>query len=98
MALNLVHCFYPVGKGPSGTSFLARHGFAGASKQWICPVFGTAVFFKRDIPENWPTGVYWNQGGKSTQKWRYADNPINEEADFEMKVREGAVLVKIYKL
>ncbi len=98
VVLNLVHCFYPVGEGPSGTSFFAKHGFAGASKQWICPVFGTAVFFKRDIPENWPTGVYWDRGSKSTRYWRYSDNPIKSKDKIEMKVREGAVLVKIYEL
>ncbi|NMX21492.1 hypothetical protein C5S30_03470 [ANME-1 cluster archaeon GoMg4] len=98
VVLNLVHCFYPRGEGPSGESYFARHGFAGASKQWKCPVFGTAVFFNRSIPERWPTGVYWNQGDKSTQKWRYADNTIKSEAEFKMNVREGAVLVKIYDL
>lgn len=98
VVLNLVHCFYPVGKGPAGTSFFARHGFAGASKQWKCPVFGTAVFFNRDIPANWPTGVYWNQDDKSTRDWRYADNPIKSNDKIEMDVREGAALVKIYEL
>jgi hypothetical protein len=33
MALNQVHCFYPKGEDPSGESYFARHGFAGASKQ-----------------------------------------------------------------
>ena len=32
VVLNLVHCFYPKGEGPSGESYFARHGFAGASK------------------------------------------------------------------
>jgi len=99
VVLNLVHCFYPKGEGPSGDPYFARHGFAGASKQWRCPVFGTAVFFNRDIPENWPTGVYWNQGDKSTRDWRYLDNPIKSEDKFdEINVKEGVVLVKIYLL
>ena len=97
--LNLVHCFYPKGKGPSGDPYFARHGFAGASKQWKCPVFGTAVFFNREIPERWPSGVYWNHGDKSTQKWRYEDNPIKSEDKFdEINVKEGVALVKIYLL
>jgi len=96
--LNLVHCFYPKGEGPSGDPYFARHGFAGASKQWRCPVFGTAVFFNRDIPENWPSGVYWNQGDKSTRDWRYSDNPIKAKDEFKINVKEDAVLVKIYLL
>jgi predicted amidohydrolase/copper chaperone CopZ len=96
--LNLVHCFYPVGKGPSGTSFFARHGFAGASKQWKCPVFGTAVFFNRSIPERWPTGVYWDQGDKNTPKWKYEDNPLKYSREFKVDISEGKASVKIYDL
>jgi copper chaperone CopZ len=98
VVLNLVHCFYPKGEGPSGDSYFTRHGFAGASKQWKCPVLGTAVFFNRDIPENWPTGVYWNQDDESTRDWRYSDNPIKSNDKIKMAVKEGAVLVKIYEL
>lgn len=98
MALNLVHCFYPVGKGPSGTSFFAKHGFSGASKQWKCPVFGTAVFFNRSIPERWPTGVYWDQGDKSTPKWKYEDNPLKYYREIWIGIAEGKASVKIYDL
>ena len=40
--LDLVHGFgddYGVGH-----QYFAKHGFAGASKEWNCPVFGAAVF------------------------------------------------------
>jgi len=96
--LDLVHGFYPKGKGSSGDVYFAKHGFAGASKQWGCLVFGAAVFFNRKIPENWPSGVYWNQGSKSTQEWRYADNPIKLKVKFEVGIKEGIALVRIYDL
>lgn len=98
VVLNLVHCFYPRGVGPSGDTYFARHGFAGAAKQWDCPVFGAAVFFDRNIPERWPSGVYWNQGDKSTQKWQYKDNPVKSQNEFEVNIKEGIALVKIYDL
>ena len=105
VVLNLVHCFYLPGKGPSGASYFARHGFAGASRKWGCPVFGTAVFFKRDILENWPTGVYWNQGNKNTVNWGYTDNPVMPKDYFYLKIKkdrsnanEDIALVKIYDL
>ncbi len=60
VVLNLVHAFYPSGDGPSGEPYFAKHCFAGASKQCGCLVFGAAVFFNRNIPPLWPTGVYWN--------------------------------------
>ncbi len=105
VVLNLVHSFYPAGKGSSGASYFAKHGFAGASKQWDCPVFGAVVFFGRNILENWPTGVYWNQGSKSTVDWAYADNPVISKGEFYLKIKkdrsnanEDIALVKIYDL
>ncbi len=105
VVLSLVHSVYPVGEGSSGASYFARHGFAGASKQWGCPVFGAVVFFGRNILENWPTGVYWNQGSKSTVNWGYADNPLISKGEFYLKIKkdrsnanEDIALVKIYDL
>ncbi|MBN1763014.1 MAG: hypothetical protein JW878_08085 [Methanomicrobia archaeon] len=98
VVLNLVHCFYPKGEGPCGESYFARHGFAGASKQWKCLVFGTAVFFNREIPERWPSGVYWNQGDKSTQEWKYKDNPLKPSRDISVDMPEGKAMVRVYGL
>ena len=96
VVLNLVHCFYPKGEGPSGDPYFARHGFAGASKQWKCPVFGAVVYFNRSIPERWPTGVIWNQGDKSTQKWKYEYNPLKYSEEFKVDITEGIALVRMY--
>jgi hypothetical protein len=96
--LDLAHGFWLKGEGPSGTSFFARHGFAGASREWRCPVFGTGVFFSRPIPPAWPSGVYWNQGAKSTQKWRYDDNPLRPIDERQLEVPEGPVVVRFYRI
>jgi hypothetical protein len=99
VVLNLVHCFYQPGEGPCGEPYFARHGFAGASKQWKCPVFATVVFFKPNISPLWPTGVYWNQGDKSTTKWRYSDKPIKPADSFEpITIEESLALVRMYNL
>jgi hypothetical protein len=98
VVLNLVHCFYQPGEGPCGLALFAKHGLAGASKKWKCPVFAAVVFFKPNIPMRWPTGVYWNQGDKSTTKWRYSDNPIKPADSFEpITIKEGLALVRMYK-
>ena len=94
--IELAHCFYPKGQGPSGESYFARHGFAGASRQWNCPVFGTGVFFRRTIPENWPTGVLWNQGTISTTKWNYGMNPLKPVEVIRMKVADEAAVVRVF--
>ena len=98
VVLDLVHGFYPKGEGSSGDVYFAKHGFAGASKEWDCLVFGAAAFFNRKIPERWPSGVYWNQGGESTRKWRYEYNPIKAQVEFEVSIKEGIASVRIYNL
>lgn len=96
--LNHVHLFNPKGERGSGEVYFAKYGFAGASKEWGCLVFGAAVFFNREIPDRWPTGVYWNCGCKSVQKWSYNDNPIKPESLLSVEVKEGTAIVKIYNL
>ena len=99
VVLNLVHCFYQPGKGPCGLALFAKHGLAGASKKWKCPVFAAVIFFKPNIPTQWPTGVYWNQGDKSTRFWRYSDNPVKPAVTFEpITIKEGVALVRMYNL
>lgn len=95
--LDLVHWFYPPGKGPSGEKYFARHGFAGASRQWHCPAFGAAVFYHRVVPPTWPTGVFWNQGNKSTTRWKYEDNPMRS-ANLTLQTAEGHALLRFFEI
>ncbi len=76
ICLDLVHGFYRRGYGSSGDVDFARKGFAGASMQWGCPVFGSAVFFGREIPNNWPSGVMWS-GAESVKSFKYIDNQMH---------------------
>ena len=92
--LDLVHRFYKQGYGPSGDVYFARKGFAGASMQWKCPVFGTAVFFGREIPERWLTGVLYT-GTKGVQSFKYADNQISWTERVE--VAEGVETAVIHR-
>ena len=103
--LNAIHQFTPICKckgeickcgAASGDVDFARKGLAGASKVWNCPVFGSVVFFNRNIPPRWPSGVRWNQGNKSVQKWKYKNNPIRTEDEFEIPIKEGVASVRIY--
>lgn len=94
--IELAHCFYPKGQGPSGESYFARHGFAGTARQWGCPVYGTAVFFSRRVPERWPTGVVWDQGTKSTTEWNYSMNPLRPFNVVRMDVPGGAAEVRMF--
>ena len=77
IVLVLAHQFWKRGEGPSGDVDFARKGFAGASQHWNCHVFGTAVFFCRDIPRNWPTGVLWTDQDKSVRYFTYQDNRLS---------------------
>ena len=98
VVLNHVHRFNPKGERSSGEVYFAKNGFAGASKEWGCLVFGAAVFFDREIPKRWPTGVYWNRGNKSIQNWRYDDNPIKWRSQLSIGIKKDVALVRIYSL
>lgn len=88
--LVCAHRFFNKGEGPSGDVDFARKGFAGASQQWQCPVFGTAVFFKRKIPENWPTGVFWTER-QNVRYFKYQDNLLHWANKKEIKDKELAL-------
>lgn len=90
VVFDIVHGFRPQGEGSSGEVYFAKHAFAGSAKQWDCPVFGSAVFFNREIPSKWPTGVVWDQEKKSTKEWRYSDNPLLPEKEFRLEGTEMA--------
>lgn len=96
--IELAHCFYPKGEGPSGESYFARHGFAGTAYQWNCTVYGTAVFFNRKVPENWPTGVIWNQGSISTKTWKYSLNPLKPVDVEHINIDEGNAVVRLFPM
>lgn len=61
----------------AGDVDFARKGFAGASQQWQCPVFGTATFFGREVPENWPSGVLFTDRDKSVRHFKYEDKKMS---------------------
>lgn len=94
--INLVHRFDPFGEGTSGDVYFAKYGFAGSSKQWECPTFGATTFFKREIPDRWPTGVMWNQGEKSVQNWKYTDNGITQTSKMNLSYGSEDTLIKMY--
>ena len=96
--LNLIHGFYPQGHGWSGEAYFAKYGLAGSSKQWNCPTFSSGVFFNRAIPHKWPTGVLWNQGDKSVQKWKYTDNAIESLSETEILCGTETFLARLFDI
>ena len=96
LVFDLIHGFYPKGEGGSGEVYFAKHGLAGAAKQWNCPVFGAVVFFNRPVPPNWPSGVIWNKGTLSTQKWKYIDNPLNIQKAEESVFKNESVEIRTF--
>jgi hypothetical protein len=98
IVLNLVHKFNPRPEPCSSTQYFAMYGFAGASREWGCPIFGAAVFFNRPIPPRWPTGILWNQGAKEIKSWKYSDNPLKPSQKLEIENATEKALVKVYPL
>jgi len=94
--LNLVHGFYPVGQGGSGVGYFARYGFAGASKQWGCPIFGAAVFFNRQVPKRWPTGVFFDESIDDIKVWKYEHNLISQTEVIEVADDNEVARISFY--
>ncbi len=80
----------------SGDSYYARNGFGGASKKWACPVFGSAVFYGRKVPERWPSGVMWNAGDKSTRDCTYNEISLQPTDRFNKNINECTAHIRIY--
>ena len=95
--LSLVHGFAPRGHQGCGDVYFARLGFAGASRAWRCPVYGSAVFFQRPIPPRWPSGVLW-RGGRRGRYWRYADNGMGPETIYRIELSDGRCEIRVYGL
>lgn len=96
--IDLIHAFYPKGEGGSGDVYFAKHGLAGASKEWDCFAFGAAVFFHRLIPQNWQSGIKWNKGSMSTQKWKYEDNPLKVFEVIPQSFHNESIEIRIYEI
>jgi len=95
--LNYVHSFEPRGEGPSGDVQFARKVFSGASKRWNVPVYASVVFFRRNIPDTWPSGVLWNQDRHmSVSKWSYSHNPISPKKRLNVSIEEGKASVRVF--
>ena len=91
--LDLIHGFYP----KESEANFARHGLAGASNQWKCPVFAATVFFKL-IPKNWPSGIYWDKGKTYSSACTYESISIRPINEMSLDISEGLALVRIYNL
>lgn len=96
--LVLAHRFHPRRKGPSGDVDFARKGFAGASSQWGCPVFGTAVFFERPVPDNWPTGVWWKGSRESVKLFKYTDNALMPSEQAELSSKSVNAVCRVFSV
>lgn len=98
VVLDLVHGFQPKSEGNSGDVYFARHGFAGAAKQWAVPIFGAAVFFDRPIPPKWPTGVVWDQASLPTGKWKYEFNPLKPTSQVSCEIGNEVAIVRSFSI
>ncbi len=95
--LSTVHGFVPKGNPGSGESMFARHGFAGASMEWRVPVFASAVFNERRVPNSWPSGVHCKERAVSTKQWSYSKNRISPAATLEMELEQERAVVRVFQ-
>jgi hypothetical protein len=96
--LNLVHGCYRLQDGPT-CSYFVRLGFGRASLCWECPVFGAVVFFRRDIPEKWRSGMSYKTWDKSPIQCETDENSLMPvSSDDSVKLSDGFARVDVYRL
>lgn len=96
--VDMIHQFNPVGQGNSGEVYFAKHGLAGASKHCKCPVLASTVFIDREIPERWPSGVVWQSGDISTQKWKYEFNRTQPVSTKRIEGKKESIELRYFDL
>jgi len=98
--LNLVHGFCERGEG-SGFTYFAKWGCGGASICWKCPVFASAVFFRRKIPQNWPSGVYvkeqMDRGDIKSLRLKDISLVPQKESRISKGLNEAEGLIRIFR-
>jgi len=80
----------------SGDVYFVKNGMAGASRLWGVVVYGSTVFFNRDVPERWPSGVLYNGNGKSPRHWRYNDNKMKSKKSYRIEFKEEKSIVSLF--
>jgi len=96
VGLNLIHRFRPRGEKLSREDYFPKYGWSEASFQWGIPIFGTAIFFRRSVPSDWPTGVIW----KSGNTWRKPDcheiTIPHDPSVIQIPLTEGSAEVRLF--
>jgi len=94
VVVDLIHGFNKKGVG-SSPSYFART-MANSSQKWQCSVVGSAAFFNRDIPNNWPAGIRIKYRQEDMRRWNYENN-ILKAIPNEFSTLEGLEL-RSYKI
>lgn len=96
VGLNLIHRFRPSGEFLSQENYFPLNGWSEASYQWQIPVFGTAIFFRRSIPFDWPTGIFWKLGD-TWRKPKYREISLPHDLPIiSIPLIEGYAEVRIF--
>ena len=80
----------------SGDVYWARHGLAGASLIWGASAYGSVIFYRRKIPERWPSGVITHRKNGNTKTWRYEDNIIKRENEILLVKFRNKIKISIF--
>lgn len=86
-------------EGPTG-NYMVTRGFAGLSRNWGIPVFGTVVFINRQIAPKWRTGIYFRRYDKNLKDCKTDENSLatHGEPNTSVKLTEGYAQVDVYDL
>jgi hypothetical protein len=102
IGLNLIHRIYEKGTDESGRKrpLTQENNFAcifgsRTSHAWNVPVFLSAIFFRRSIPEDWPTGVFSSR--LSYHRVGYREIALKYSVQRKIELDEGYALLSIFQ-
>lgn len=97
VGLNLIHRFRPKGDGLSQENYFPVNGWSEASFEWDIPIFGTSIFFRRQIPSSWPSGIAWTSG-PVWKKLKYPEIALpHDEPAITIPLAEGSAEVRLFR-
>lgn len=97
VGLSFIHRFHPrKERNLWQENYFPRFGFGGTSRVWGVPVFGTAIYYRRTIPSDWPSGVNWTLG-PDRSNCKYEEIALIPDIRMSVPINEGVAEIRIFQ-
>lgn len=95
VGLNLIHRINEKGQPLSQENNFACIFGARTSYQWSIPVFLSVIFFRNNVPEDWPSGVYCSRA--TSHRIGYDEIGLAKDSLERIPLTEGHAEVRVFR-